>query len=385
MYCGKIHHVWVSQWDLVIFYLGERKHQYSLVNIVPGPHSLWDTGCTVAWADLVIPYHGESKHQGGSVDIVSASHSWWDAGCTMAWADLIISYCEERKPHCSLIGIKFVPHSLWDAGCTMVWVDLVIFYPSWRKLQSSLMNIESEPHSLWDAGCTMVWADLVIPYLGESKYKALQATLALVSSFIYICSLFPLQFSKFSILFHFMGINNDWGGSVCMWHAQYCTTSNSDSETLIGSAQIFTHNRQCQIWQSHKCICNTFVMFKYGNWFAMAANSFKILKFVITFVHNTNVKHKFRICQEYTSEALVDNKNLHARGITMLINFATTLTWWNRLNKPHPFVDKKNVLNWVKMPKRIEDEQFYWLKQNETRKDPFAPQDSILHQLIDII
>ena len=49
---------------------------------------------------------------------------------------------------------------------------------------------------------------------------------------------------------------------------------------------------------------NAFVMFKYGNLFAIAANPFRNLKFAITFVHNTKVKHKLRICQEYKSEAL---------------------------------------------------------------------------------
>ena len=48
----------------------------------------------------------------------------------------------------------------------------------------------------------------------------------------------------------------------------------------------------------------------YGNSFAEAANSFENLQFVITFVHNTKAKHKLRICQEYKSEALVDNKDL---------------------------------------------------------------------------
>ena len=51
-------------------------------------------------------------------------------------------------------------------------------------------------------------------------------------------------------------------------------------------------------------------MFKYGNLYAIAANSFRNLKFVITFVHNKNVKYKLRICQVYKSEALVDNKDL---------------------------------------------------------------------------
>ena len=55
---------------------------------------------------------------------------------------------------------------------------------------------------------------------------------------------------------------------------------------------------------------NAFVMFKYGNLFAIAANPFRNLKFAITFVHNTKVKHTLRICQEYKSKALVDNKEL---------------------------------------------------------------------------
>ena len=78
------------------------------------------------------------------------------------------------------------------------------------------------------------------------------------------------------------------------------------------------HGRWRQIWQSRKCIRNAFGMFKYGNLFAMAANSFGNLKFMITFVHNTKVKHKLRICHEYKSEALVDNKDLHAMQIPNL-------------------------------------------------------------------
>jgi hypothetical protein len=39
---------------------------------------------------------------------------------------------------------------------------------------------------------------------------------------------------------------------------------------------------------------------------------------VITFVHNTKVKHKIRICQEYKSKALADNKDLHVMQIPNL-------------------------------------------------------------------
>ena len=39
---------------------------------------------------------------------------------------------------------------------------------------------------------------------------------------------------------------------------------------------------------------NAFVMFKYGNLFAIAANPFRNLKFVITFDHNKNGKHNCR-------------------------------------------------------------------------------------------
>ena len=47
-------------------------------------------------------------------------------------------------------------------------------------------------------------------------------------------------------------------------------------------------------------------------------NAFRNLKFIITFVHNTKVKHKLRICQEYKSEALVDNKDLRVMQIPNL-------------------------------------------------------------------
>ena len=50
----------------------------------------------------------------------------------------------------------------------------------------------------------------------------------------------------------------------------------------------------------------------------MVANPFGNLKFVITFVHNTKVKDKLRICQEYKSEALADNKDLHVMQIPNL-------------------------------------------------------------------
>jgi len=59
-------------------------------------------------------------------------------------------------------------------------------------------------------------------------------------------------------------------------------------------------------------------MLKYRNLFVMAANPLRKLKFVITFVHNTKVKLKLRICQEYKSEALADNKNLHVMQIPNL-------------------------------------------------------------------
>src|ERR1700683_5444661 len=61
---------------------------------------------------------------------------------------------------------------------------------------------------------------------------------------------------------------------------------------------------------SHKCIRNAVVMFKYRNSYAIATNLFGNSKFVIKFAHNKNLKYKFRICQVYKSEALVDNKDL---------------------------------------------------------------------------
>ena len=50
----------------------------------------------------------------------------------------------------------------------------------------------------------------------------------------------------------------------------------------------------------------------------IAANPSRNLKFVITFVHNTKVMHKLRICQECKSIALVDNKDLHVMQIPNL-------------------------------------------------------------------
>ena len=70
------------------------------------------------------------------------------------------------------------------------------------------------------------------------------------------------------------------------------------------------HSRQRWIWMSRKCICNAFIMFKYRNSYAIAANSFRNSKFVIKFAHNKNLKYKLRICQVYKSEAPVDNKDL---------------------------------------------------------------------------
>ena len=70
------------------------------------------------------------------------------------------------------------------------------------------------------------------------------------------------------------------------------------------------HGRWRQIWSPHKCIRNAFVMLKFGYLCVMVANLFGNLKFVITFIHNTKVKHKLRICQVYKSEGPVDNKDL---------------------------------------------------------------------------
>jgi hypothetical protein len=50
----------------------------------------------------------------------------------------------------------------------------------------------------------------------------------------------------------------------------------------------------------------------------MVANLFANLKFVITSIHNTKVKHKLRICHGYKSEALVENKDLHVMQIPNL-------------------------------------------------------------------
>ena len=87
---------------------------------------------------------------------------------------------------------------------------------------------------------------------------------------------------------------------------------------ICPTQKIQKHSRWHQIWHPHKYICNAFVMLKYGNLFVMAANPFGNLNFVITFVHNTKVKHKLRICQEYKSEALADNKDLHVMQIPNL-------------------------------------------------------------------
>ena len=71
-----------------------------------------------------------------------------------------------------------------------------------------------------------------------------------------------------------------------------------------------THGRRRRIWTSRKCIRIAIVMFKYGNSYAIVANSFRNSKFVIKFAHNKNLKCKLRICQVYKYEALVDNKDL---------------------------------------------------------------------------
>jgi hypothetical protein len=63
---------------------------------------------------------------------------------------------------------------------------------------------------------------------------------------------------------------------------------------------------------------NAFVMLKFGNLFVMIANPFLNLKFEITFIHNTKVKHKLRVCHEYKSETLVDNMDLHVMQIPNL-------------------------------------------------------------------
>src|ERR1700677_2322581 len=46
------------------------------------------------------------------------------------------------------------------------------------------------------------------------------------------------------------------------------------------------------------------------NSYAIATNSFGNSKFIIKFAHNKILKYKFKICQVYKSEALVDNKDL---------------------------------------------------------------------------
>jgi hypothetical protein len=67
-------------------------------------------------------------------------------------------------------------------------------------------------------------------------------------------------------------------------------------------------------------------MFKYGNSYAIATNSFGNSKFVIKFAHNKNLKYKPRICQVYKSEAPVDNKDLCLMQIpNMLCKFAAAM------------------------------------------------------------
>ena len=71
-----------------------------------------------------------------------------------------------------------------------------------------------------------------------------------------------------------------------------------------------THSRWHRICTLRRSIRNVFVMLKYGNWYAIATNSFRNSKFVIKYVHHANTKCKLRICQEYKSEVPVDNKDL---------------------------------------------------------------------------
>jgi hypothetical protein len=61
-----------------------------------------------------------------------------------------------------------------------------------------------------------------------------------------------------------------------------------------------------------QCICNVQI------WELICNSRKSIQKFVITFVHNTKVNHKLRICEEYKSEVLVDNKDLHVVQIPNL-------------------------------------------------------------------
>jgi len=94
---------------------------------------------------------------------------------------------------------------------------------------------------------------------------------------------------------------------VKIWNIAQPCTATTDQKMKIA---VYTHSRRHRICTPCKSIHNVFVMLKYGNWYAIATNSFGNSKFVIKYVHHANMKCKLKICQEYKSEVPVDNKDL---------------------------------------------------------------------------
>ena len=65
--------------------------------------------------------------------------------------------------------------------------------------------------------------------------------------------------------------------------------------------QTCIHGRRRRIWRSHKCIRNTFIMFKYVIQFANTANSFPNLDFDNRYVGTANFLGIFGICMTHKS------------------------------------------------------------------------------------
>ena len=99
------------------------------------------------------------------------------------------------------------------------------------------------------------------------------------------------------------------------------------------------HSRWHQIWRSHKCIRNAFIMFKYVIQFANTANSLPNLDFDNRYVGTANFQAIFEICMTHKSLLSTGTSDLYSWHILSLhFMFASCTYLMTNLEFPNEFV-----------------------------------------------
>jgi len=99
------------------------------------------------------------------------------------------------------------------------------------------------------------------------------------------------------------------------------------------------HGRQHQIWRSHKCIHNAFIMFKYVIQFANTANSLPNLDFDNRYIGTTNFQGIFGICMRHKSLLSTRASDLYTwHTLGLYFKFLLCANLMTNLEFPNEFV-----------------------------------------------